>query len=41
MDSLISYFLPPGLKLFYLYMLFLLILLIRPVGILGRPQIVR
>ncbi len=41
MDSLISYFLPPGLKLFYLFVVFLLILLIRPVGILGRPQIVR
>ncbi|MEM4970359.1 MAG: branched-chain amino acid ABC transporter permease [Sulfolobales archaeon] len=41
MDSLISYLLPPGLKLFYLYILFLLILLVRPTGILGRPHVVR
>ena len=41
MDSAIGYLLPPGLKLFYLYTLFLLILLVRPTGIMGRPQIVR
>jgi len=41
MDSLISYLLPPGLKLFYLYALFLAILLIRPTGIMGRPYVVR
>ncbi len=41
MDSAISYLLPPGLKLFYLYTLFLLILLVRPTGVMGRPHVVR
>jgi len=41
MDSAVSYLLPPGLKLFYLYALFLAILLVRPTGIMGKPYIVR
>jgi len=41
MDSLVSYILPPGLKLFYLYMLFLAVLLARPTGIMGKTYVVR